>query len=269
MASLQEIKELREKTGAGLSECKQALAESGDDFERAARLLQKQGRAPAMRASVLDELSEEAQEALRRGYRLDTWATALCDLVIKEIVEKTKGDARISAVRVELDELSRWPMHLTVESSSGDFQSMPFDQLFESFAIPGSVDMPDLSLELFMDENDVDRGILSLEDELGLPGALWYLALAELQGRMRSALEEAGKRVETAGSCDVMIHGDSIEDAELLVGVAQQELQMHFDDDDLLRAFAVLCYESPQRRDWLVELRDSINPRPPAPLADQ
>jgi elongation factor Ts len=41
------VKELREKTGAGMMDCKKALAEAGGDFARAAEVLRKRGIASA------------------------------------------------------------------------------------------------------------------------------------------------------------------------------------------------------------------------------
>lgn len=45
--SLDLIKELREKTGAGMMDCKNALAESGNDIEKAVEYLRKKGIAKA------------------------------------------------------------------------------------------------------------------------------------------------------------------------------------------------------------------------------
>jgi elongation factor Ts len=42
-----QVKELREKTGAGMMDCKKALAESGGDFEEAIKILRKKGLAAA------------------------------------------------------------------------------------------------------------------------------------------------------------------------------------------------------------------------------
>src|SRR5438067_4627330 len=42
-----QVKELREKTGAGMMDCKKALAESGGDFEKAVEYLRKKGIASA------------------------------------------------------------------------------------------------------------------------------------------------------------------------------------------------------------------------------
>lgn len=41
------VKELREKTGAGMMECKKALTETGDDFEKAVDFLRQKGLATA------------------------------------------------------------------------------------------------------------------------------------------------------------------------------------------------------------------------------
>jgi elongation factor Ts len=45
------VKELREKTGAGMMDCKKALAESGGDFGKAEEVLRKKGLAAAAKKS--------------------------------------------------------------------------------------------------------------------------------------------------------------------------------------------------------------------------
>ncbi len=45
------VKNLREKTGAGMMECKKALTESGGDFEKAIDLLRQKGLATALKKS--------------------------------------------------------------------------------------------------------------------------------------------------------------------------------------------------------------------------
>lgn len=44
---MEKIKELREKTGVGIVDCKKALAQAGDDIEKAIEILRKQGIAKA------------------------------------------------------------------------------------------------------------------------------------------------------------------------------------------------------------------------------
>ncbi len=57
MSSLELIKQLREKTGAGMMDCKKALAESGDNVEQAIDYLRKKGIAKA--ASKADRVAKE------------------------------------------------------------------------------------------------------------------------------------------------------------------------------------------------------------------
>jgi elongation factor Ts len=49
--SAEQVKTLRERTGAGMMECKKALVESGGDIDAAAELLRKQGIAKADKKS--------------------------------------------------------------------------------------------------------------------------------------------------------------------------------------------------------------------------
>ena len=49
--STQQIKELREKTGAGVMDCKEALEKSGGDFERALEAIREKGLATAAKRS--------------------------------------------------------------------------------------------------------------------------------------------------------------------------------------------------------------------------
>ena len=44
------VKELREKTGAGILDCQKALQESGDDIEKAIDYLRQKGLAAAQRS---------------------------------------------------------------------------------------------------------------------------------------------------------------------------------------------------------------------------
>jgi len=46
------VKELRERTGAGMMECKKALTESDGDMDAAIELMRKSGQAKADKKSV-------------------------------------------------------------------------------------------------------------------------------------------------------------------------------------------------------------------------
>ena len=51
MASIEDIKKLREMTGAGLGDCKKALAEANDNMEEAIEIIRKRGQAVAAKRS--------------------------------------------------------------------------------------------------------------------------------------------------------------------------------------------------------------------------
>jgi elongation factor Ts len=55
------VKDLREKTGAGMMECKKALTESSGDFEKAIDLLRQKGLATA---------AKSRQDSFRRDDRV-------------------------------------------------------------------------------------------------------------------------------------------------------------------------------------------------------
>jgi len=59
----QMVKELREKTGAGMMDCKKALAESGGDVEKAIKSLREQGVATAAKKA-----SRETKEGIIYSY---------------------------------------------------------------------------------------------------------------------------------------------------------------------------------------------------------
>lgn len=61
--SADRVKELREKTGAGMMECKKALTESNDDFEKAIDYLRQKGLATAAKKA-----SRSASEGLVSSY---------------------------------------------------------------------------------------------------------------------------------------------------------------------------------------------------------
>ena len=50
--SASQVKELREKTGAGMMDCKKALSETGGDFAKAEELLRKKGLSAAAKKAT-------------------------------------------------------------------------------------------------------------------------------------------------------------------------------------------------------------------------
>ncbi|MBI3541812.1 MAG: translation elongation factor Ts, partial [Deltaproteobacteria bacterium] len=53
----EQVKELREKTGAGMMDCKKALVETSGDFEKAVDYLRKKGLSAA--AKKADRMAKE------------------------------------------------------------------------------------------------------------------------------------------------------------------------------------------------------------------
>ncbi len=76
-----EVKKLREKTGAGMMDCKNALVKTEGDFDKAERLLKEQGLAAAVKksdrvtnsgkifAKILPVQGHHARAHLRDGFR--------------------------------------------------------------------------------------------------------------------------------------------------------------------------------------------------------
>ena len=63
MITAKQVKELRDRTGVGMMECKKALSETGGDIEKAYELLRKKGAATASKKS-----SRAAREGIIESY---------------------------------------------------------------------------------------------------------------------------------------------------------------------------------------------------------
>ncbi len=78
---MEKIKQLRDKTGAGIVDCKKALEDAGGDIEKAVEILRKKGIA----------------KAAKRGDR------AVCEGIIKIAVNKESNEGYIVEVNAETD----------------------------------------------------------------------------------------------------------------------------------------------------------------------
>src|SRR5688572_818020 len=83
--SAEAVKELRERTGAGMMECKKALVETGGDLEAAAELMRKQG---------LTKADKKAARVAAEG-------------VIVSLVQSQKHAAALVEVNCETDFVAR------------------------------------------------------------------------------------------------------------------------------------------------------------------
>ncbi len=82
------IRELREKTGAGVMDCKRALAETGGDFEKASLWLREQGMAQAAKRAEQRKASEGSVGAyIHAGGKLGVLVEVNCE---SDFVAKTE-----------------------------------------------------------------------------------------------------------------------------------------------------------------------------------
>jgi elongation factor Ts len=77
--SATDVKELRDKTGVGMSDCKKALEEAGGDMEAAIRVLRERGIAKAAKRSDRTASEGLVSVALARDYARATLAQLSCE----------------------------------------------------------------------------------------------------------------------------------------------------------------------------------------------
>ncbi|MBW1994337.1 MAG: translation elongation factor Ts, partial [Deltaproteobacteria bacterium] len=73
------VKELREKTGAGIMDCKQALAESGADMDAAISFLRKKGLATAKKRAGRAATEGIIQAYVHTGGRIGVLVEINCE----------------------------------------------------------------------------------------------------------------------------------------------------------------------------------------------
>ena len=82
------VKELREKTGAGMMDCKQALVKSSGDMEKAVDFLRKSGIAKAGKKVSRDAKEGMVYSYIHQGNRLGVLLEIGCET---DFVAKTDG----------------------------------------------------------------------------------------------------------------------------------------------------------------------------------
>ena len=73
------VKELRERTGAGFMDCKRALAETGDDMDKAVVLLRERGVAAAAKKAGRDAREGLVSSYIHSGGRLGVLIEVNCE----------------------------------------------------------------------------------------------------------------------------------------------------------------------------------------------
>ena len=77
--SAQQVKELREKTGAGMMNCKQALVEAGGDMDKAVRILREKGIAAAAKKATRAAREGLVGEYIHAGGKLGVLVEVNCE----------------------------------------------------------------------------------------------------------------------------------------------------------------------------------------------
>ena len=94
------VKELRERTGAGVMECKRALEEAGGNLERAAAVLQERGIAMAEKKAHRETSQGMVECYIHAGGRLGAMVEVNCETDFVARTEDFKRLARDLAMQI-------------------------------------------------------------------------------------------------------------------------------------------------------------------------
>lgn len=83
-----QVKELREKTGAGMMDCKKALTEAGGDFAKAEELLRKKGLSAAAKKSSRAATEGAVASYIHMGGKIGVLVEVNCET---DFVARTEG----------------------------------------------------------------------------------------------------------------------------------------------------------------------------------
>jgi elongation factor Ts len=86
--SANQVKELREKTGAGMMDCKKALAEAGGDFDKAEEVLRKKGLSAAAKKSSRAATEGAVASYIHMGGKIGVLVEVNCET---DFVARTEG----------------------------------------------------------------------------------------------------------------------------------------------------------------------------------
>jgi elongation factor Ts len=94
------VKELREKTGAGMMDCKKALSETGGDMEAAVTLLRKQGLSAAAKRAGREVNEGTIASYIHQGGRLGVLVEVNCETDFVARTDRFQQFARDVALNV-------------------------------------------------------------------------------------------------------------------------------------------------------------------------
>ncbi len=156
---MEQIKELRERTGAGMVDCKKALDETGGDLEKAIEILRKKGIAKAAKRS-----EREASEG-----------------VIKVAVSEAKNEGALIELNAETDFVAR----------NDKFQALADSIL--TVAQKNKVNSTEELLKMELDGSTVEEQISNLSGVIGEKLALGRVAY--VAGPTVTAYSHLGGRI--------------------------------------------------------------------------
>ncbi len=116
MATMEQIKELRERTGAGMLECKKALAENGDDVEKAIDYLRKRGLAQAAKKSGRTAAEGLVHAYIHAGGKIGVLVEINCETDFVALNDQFKNFAQEIAMQIAACN----PKYLSREEVSAD-----------------------------------------------------------------------------------------------------------------------------------------------------
>ena len=114
--TVDQIKELREKTGAGLMDCKKALVGVDGDFEAAMKALKERGFAIAQKKSTRALGSGLVEAYMHAGGRIGAMVEVNCET---DFVART-DDFKTLAHDIAMQVAATAPAYLTTEEASSD-----------------------------------------------------------------------------------------------------------------------------------------------------
>lgn len=113
------VKELREKTGAGMMDCKKALTESGGDLEEAATLLRKQGLADAAKRSGREVNEGTIASYIHQGGQLGVIVEVNCETDFVARTDRFQQFARDVALNVA----AMKPIYVSVDDVPDEYKA--------------------------------------------------------------------------------------------------------------------------------------------------
>ncbi len=112
------VKELREKTGAGMMDCKKALQESGGDVEEAITLLRKQGLAAAAKRAGRAANEGAVESYIHQGGKLGVLVEVNCETDFVARTDRFKQFARDVALNVA----AMKPLYVSVDDVPEEYK---------------------------------------------------------------------------------------------------------------------------------------------------